>query len=175
MSLQQALTFCDASCTDDLLRAYQHFQSERYFERRLVDCLSQPGTAKAASWLLKHYLEEGFSLDETLVAKTIVTLFKTQQWETQLHLLQCLGMLNIETNLAHQLFQKLKQLSSDKNKLIRAWSYNGLHELAIQFPYYKTEAWQIMSSVSEKEAPSVQARIRKIVKSGYYTLHKDCG
>ncbi|WP_338291750.1 hypothetical protein [Planctobacterium marinum] len=175
MSLQQALTLCDASCTDELLRAYKHFQSEKYFDRRLVECLRQPKTEKAASWLLKHYLEEGFILDELLVRKTLLTLLQTQLWDTRLHLLQCLGMLNIETELAHQLFQKLKLLTADKNKMVRAWAYNGLHEVAKQFPHYKTQTWEILSAVAENEAPSVQARIRKITRLDYYSLQKDCG
>lgn len=175
MSLQQALTLCDATCTDDLLRAYHHFQQEKHFDRRLVEALCQPKSEQAASWLLKHYLEEGFSLDEVLVRKTLLVLLQTQNWNTQLHLLQLLGLLSIDAELVHQLFQKLKMLNYDKNKLIRAWSFNGLHEVAVQFPFYKPEALQILLAVPESEAPSVQARVRKIIKSSHYALHKDCG
>ena len=50
------------------------------------------------------------------------------------------------------------------NKFVRAWSYNGLYELARRDPVYLPEVEQIFELALRDEAPSVKARIRNLQK-----------
>lgn len=175
MSLQQALMYCDASCTEELLGVYHHFSCSKRFLAELVECLKQTQSDRAASWLLKHHLEQGFLIDEPCSRKIVLHAMRVNHWESRLHLLQILPLVQIDSELVHNLFQHLRGLTAESNKLVRAWAYNGLHEIALQYPFYKPEALRLLLAAAESEAPSVQARIRKIMKTGYYDQQENYG
>lgn len=175
MSLQQALMYCDASCTEELLGVYHHFNCSKRFLTELVDCLNQPQSDQAASWLLKHHLEQGYLLDEPMSRKIVLHTMRVNHWESRLHLLQILPLVQIDCELTHNLFQHLKALTAESNKLVRAWAYNGLHQVALQYPFYKPETLRLLLAASESESPSVQARIRRIMQSGYYDQEENYG
>lgn len=175
VSFQQALTWCDASNTEELLNTYEHFRCARRFEARLVDCLKSPDTERAASWILKHHLEQGFLLDNSQSQQVLHCLMGLSHWESRLHVLQSLAHINIEREISHDLFQYLKGLLKDSKKFVRAWAYNGIHEVALQFPYYQAETASLLQSVEDTEVASVKARVNKILKTGYYDLQQDCG
>ena len=56
---------------------------------------------------------------------------------------------------------------TDQNKFVRAWSYNGLYELATSFPSLRKEAERFFDMALADEAASVKARVRNIMKKGF--------
>ncbi len=56
---------------------------------------------------------------------------------------------------------------TDHNKFVRAWSYNGFFELSRQHSEYLDETKQFFQMTMRDEAPSVKARIRNIMKTGF--------
>ena len=169
MSLKQALKLCDASSIDEMLKVYSHFCCEQKFEKDLVAFLAEQPLERAASWVLKHHLEQGFMLSDKNARNVISTFPNLQHWEARLHILQILSLLFLSEKDADELWPSVKVQTQDSNKLIRAWAYNGLHEIAKQAPVYKEEAGELLRSASENdEAASVQARIRKVLKAGDY-------
>ncbi|MCC2605543.1 hypothetical protein [Planctobacterium marinum] len=175
MSFQQALMWCDASNTQELLNTYEHFKCTRRFESKLIACLKQTESDRAASWILKHHLEQGFQLDEAHSIQVLDCFMLMQHWESRLHILQSLSQISIASEVSHNLFQNLKALLDNSRKFIRAWAYNGIHEVALQYPYYQSEVASLLQRVDDTEVASVKARVNKILKTGYYDLQRECG
>ena len=86
-------------------------------------------------------------------------------WDTKLHVLQILPSLTIPSQQFDPLQRNLKENTRSENKLLRAWSFNGLAVLADQHSSLRTEVNGILSSAQNDEAASVRARIRQISKS----------
>ncbi|MEW8322573.1 MAG: hypothetical protein AB2606_07985 [Candidatus Thiodiazotropha taylori] len=61
----------------------------------------------------------------------------------------------------------LRECLTSSNKFVRAWSYNGFYELAIQHPQYQQETKVFFEMAMRDKAPSVKARIRNIMKRGF--------
>ena len=55
----------------------------------------------------------------------------------------------------------------ENNKLVRAWAYNGFYEISRQYPEYKEETKKLFAMAMKDEAPSVKARIRNIMRTGF--------
>lgn len=169
--MKQALKFCDASSVDELLNVYSHFGREKKFEKNLIEFMGKNELERSASWLLKHHLEQGFMLSDRLANSILQTFPKLEHWEARLHILQLLSLLYICDSEVDNLWDSVVIQTQDSNKLIRAWAYNGLHEIAVQFPSFKEKASQYFKIARENdEAGSVIARIKKIVKAGDYSL-----
>lgn len=169
MSLKQALQICDGDSTDEMLRVYAHFQSAKEFEKQLIDCLADRNLERPASWLLKHHLEMGFMLSNKLNDKALQAFQLMEHWEARLHILQMLKLFQINDSMAPELWQVVLQQTQENNKLIRAWSYNALHEISLQHPEYKSQALSYLNFAEKNEqAASVLARVRKIKLNGGY-------
>lgn len=168
MSIKQTLSLCDSSSTEELTEIYWHYQDSKDFEQELVKCLKHEKLQIAASWMLKHHLEQGFMLRPKLSRKVFIHMHNQSHWEAQLHLLQCLPLLEIPLDSVSEVLVFLDDNLTNKNKLVRAWVYNGFHELAQVNSELLPKAKTLFMQALEAEAPSVQARIRNIVKTGLY-------
>lgn len=168
MALKQALLLCDPSSADELTGVYQHFSDLKHFEKHLVACLVENDSHRAASWVLKHHLEQGFLLSDKHTKTVLLAYLDMEHWEARLHILQSIGFLMIPDALTNALYSQLRHQLSDKNKFIRAWTYNALHELAQQQADFQNDVNELLKIAMKEEAPSVTARIRKILKTGLY-------
>lgn len=166
MSLKQALQICDGDSTDEMLRVYFHFRANKDFEKQLVSCLTDTSLESAASWLLKHHLEQGFMLCDQLNDKALQAFQMMVHWEARLHILQMIKLFRIAESAVPELWQVVLQQTQENNKLLRAWSYNALYEIALQHPEYRPQAMKYLHFAEENEqAASVLARVRKIKQS----------
>ena len=169
MSLKQALYFCDANSTDEMLTIYSHFSTEKKFESDLIECLARNDLEESASWILKHHLEQGFMLASKFESMVIKAFFNMDHWEARLHILQILPLVQIAYEQTEDLWHHVEKQTRDKNKLIRAWSYNGLHAIATQHSNYKDKATHYLKkALDEESAASVLVRIKKIMSAGDY-------
>lgn len=174
-TIQQAMEQWDGKSTDDIGNIYQLHSSNSNFMPDLIKSMQQAGLQKAASWLIKHSLEAGALLTSTQTRSLFQQLDKLQQWESCLHILQSIPFLKIPQADIKKLDHFLRQSLTNENKFVRAWSYNGLYELARQHPGDKIdgqsvrqqECLKFFEMAMKDEAPSVKARIRNIIKKGF--------
>jgi hypothetical protein len=120
----------------------------------------------AATWLLKRFQTNGvpFSRDQT--ADVLALLHDETDWEAKLHLLQMMPDFVLPADEKDTLLRVLKDKGylGNSNKLIRAWSYNGLAHLAAQHPAFRDDVAGVLATGQNDEAASVRARIRNILK-----------
>ncbi len=119
----------------------------------------------ASTWLLRRYHQAGAELSPQQTAQLLQVLLRDAYWEVRLHVLQLLGDLCIPPEFVAALWAALIKQIEDRNKLIRAWSYNGLALLAHHYESYRNEALSSLAHGEQDEAASVRARIRQIRKS----------
>ena len=93
-------------------------------------------------------------------------LDKLEHWETKLHILQSIPFMPIEITERKKVDAFLRETLTDPNKFVRAWSYNGFYELAMQHSEYLNETKQFFEMAMRDEAASIKARIRNIMKKG---------
>jgi len=86
------------------------------------------------------------------------------EWETKLHVLQCLSYLTVGKQDVPPLETFLRECLASENKFVRAWAYNGFYELSLQYPQFQVEVDQLLQQALEDEAASVKARVRNILK-----------
>ncbi|MEM9683041.1 MAG: hypothetical protein AAF942_07235 [Pseudomonadota bacterium] len=125
----------------------------------------------ASTWLLKRVQEDGhlFSTEDT--GTLLSLLCDVSHWEARLHLLQLLPGLSIPPERVESVRRALDSdaFLKSPNKLVRAWSYNGIAILADQNPKLRPAVIGLLSAAQEGEAASVRARVRAILKNMSWT------
>lgn len=133
----------------------------------LINCISDDTTGQSISWLIKRFIndnkKEAIS-DRNISNKLIEMIIKFNDFNILLNLLQILQVLIINNSYKDKLYFKLKELINKDNKFIRAWSYNGLYVLSLQYDEYKDDVFELLDFALINECASVNARIRKIIK-----------
>ena len=119
----------------------------------------------ASTWLLRRYHQARAELSPQQTAQLLQVLLRDAYWEARLHVLQLLGDLCIPPEFVAALWAALIKQIKDRNKLIRAWSYNGLALLAHHNERYRNEALSRLAHGEQDEAASVRARIRCLRQS----------
>ena len=120
---------------------------------------------KGATWLLKAYTDQDIKFSKSESNKILPTLTCLHSWEAKLHVLQSLPSISINAKYKQSLEYFIRFALSDKNKFVRAWSYNGFYILSQAYPEYEKEARKFLEMAMRDEAPSVKARIRNILKT----------
>ncbi len=123
-----------------------------------------------ATRLLKWWCERGLSFNKRQSSDLVGLLRKDIPWESRLHILQMLSALSIADEQKSKLHRVLSDNLTHANKFVRAWAYNGLAVLAVRFPEYKKEAYEILEMGMRDEVASVKARIRNVMKASNTTL-----
>ena len=167
MSIKQEIKAWDGKSAEAIQAIYDSHHMKQDFADIIIGLSNDRSIQNGATWLLKTWLTSKNQLDN-LQAKTIcVLLNKFDHWESKLHALQCIPYMQIQKSECKKVEKFLRESLNDKNKFVRAWSYNGFYELAIQHPEYQKEAKQMLDEAMQDEAASVKARIRNILKKGF--------
>ncbi|NIB42821.1 hypothetical protein HBA55_24655 [Pseudomaricurvus alkylphenolicus] len=156
----------DGKSSADIEKLYLKHNPSAELVDGLLSLMAIPETSKGSSWLLKHHLENGGSLEVQQRAELIKQLLPMDDWQSQLHLLQCLPYVTFPARQKKKVERFLRGCLGSENKFVRTWSYNGFYLLADQFPEYREEAQQFLQMALRDEAASVKARIRNIIKQG---------
>ncbi len=167
MSLDQEIAAWDGKSADDIAAVYSRHHGQPAFVDSLVEFSKEPAYQKGATWLLKRWFESGNSLDSQQITTVYSSLQALEDWESRLHLLQCIPHMPIEKPMKPKVEFFLRASLTDSNKFVRAWAYNGFYELALQYPEYVDEVQAIFDLALRDEAASVKARIRNIQKKGW--------
>lgn len=164
MSIEQEIKGWDGKSSVDIGVIYDCYCSNASFVQTLIQLLGMEELQKGATWLLKRHLEEGYKVNASQVSKVIKLLPRLIHWESKLHALQCIPYTKIANRDKKETERFLRKCLSDKNKFVRAWSYNGFYELSLQHSEYMAEAKLFLDMAMRDEAPSIKARIRNIMK-----------
>lgn len=175
ISIAEALLEWDGKSADDIRDIYHQHKEAEDFISQLIAALHEVPLQKAASWLIKHSLEEGTRLTNDQSRHLFQLLDKLQHWESCLHVLQSMPYMSIPQTEIQPLEHFLRHSLTADNKFVRAWSYNGFYELASQYPgdqvagqpRRQKECMQFFDLAMQDEAPSVKARIRNLMKKAF--------
>ncbi len=167
MPLQDSLSSWGGKSSEDIQKIYQQYESSFSFIDDVVTMIASAVEEKAATWLLKHYVEKGNTLSAEHIHTIYHSLPKLTLWEAHLHLLQCMTYMPIQSKDKKVVDIFIRKNLSSENKFVRAWAYNGLYELASCFPDLQAEARSIFAMAMNDEAASVKARIRNIMKKEF--------
>lgn len=168
MHLENQLSQWDNKNTEVLTAIYLQQKTAPDWIDALVAATQKTHSQNAASWLIKHSLEQSaesdLCLNERHIDQLLGSLPLLQHWSARLHLLQCLPYLIIPPHRKRQVETFLRDNLKEPNKFVRAWAYNGFGLLAKEYPEYRQEAKRLFDAAMDTEAPSVRARIRKAGK-----------
>ena len=164
VTLLEEIASWDGKSAAALRSTYDHHGAQEDFIATVLECLADVDLQRAATWLLKRRLEEGNSLSAADCRAVCRGLPAKAHWESRLHLLQCIPYLAISEDDRAGLERFLDTCLASDNKFVRAWTYNGFHELSLRFPRYRERVDRMLDRASETEAASVRARIRNIRK-----------
>lgn len=147
-----------------LKEAYPRIINQNDFLKQLAAWYpNKPTIQQAATWLIKHHLEQKIALDRR-ETQLILSLFPLtvddQNWQAQLHLLQILPLLEITSADLETLLPFIDRWCHSPNKFVRAWAYNGLAVAANHIPELLPEVKERFLLALEEEAASVKARVR---------------
>ena len=164
MTLLEEIASWDGKSVAALRSTYERHGAQEYFIATVLKCLADDDLQRAATWLLKKHLEDGHSLAATGCRAVWRSLSVQEHWESRLHLLQCIPYLAVSEDDCAYLERFLDTCLASDNKFVRAWAYNGFHELSLRNPRYRVRVDRMLDRASESEAASVRARIRNIRK-----------
>lgn len=167
ISLEQKITQWDGKSSDDIEAIYKTHYRSASFITDIISFIGKPGLAKAASWLLKHHFDLNNELKAGEVKRIYRLLPKLDNWEAQLHILQCVPKMPIKNAEKGIVETFLRECLVNENKFVRAWAYNGFYELSMLYPEYKQETKDFFDMAMKDEVASVKARIRNIMKKGF--------
>jgi len=167
MNIVKDITQWDGKSAGDIQKIYDKHHRRTDFSDEIIKLTLNPTYEKGATWLLKAWLESGYTLSKTQIKRIYGLLEQLENWEAKLHVLQCIHFMPIERAEKKQVYSFLRQSIIDSNKFVRAWAYNGLYELSQQHSKYLAETKEFFEMAMRDEAASVKARIRMIVKKGF--------
>lgn len=143
---------------------YERHSADQDFIPTTLAHLADSHLQRAATWLLKRHLDLGHSLSPAECRSVLGSLAAQEDWESKLHLLQCLPHLGVTEEDRGGLETFLDTCVRSDRKFVRAWAYNGFNELALRFPHYRQAVDEMLARASESEAASVRARLRNLRK-----------
>lgn len=164
--IAQRIAAWDGKSSRDISAVYDLHHKDADFANTVIQLVGDTSFQKGATWLLKAWLEDGNKFTDDQIAQIYGLLLDLTEWESRLHVLQCMPFLPIGREQRRNVELFLRTTLVDTNKFIRAWSYNGFYELASQYPEYTEEVQQFFEMAMRDEAASVKARIRNIMKKG---------
>ena len=167
MSLEQDVAHWDGKSSSDIGEIYSRHSKGNAFVPELIQLALQTNSQKGATWLLKRFLESNQKLAASEIEILYNLLPKLEHWETKLHMLQCIPYMPIGELEKRNVEAFLRKCLVENYKFVRAWAYNGFYEMSRQYPEYREEAEEFFQMAMNDEAPSVKARIRKIIKTGF--------
>lgn len=154
----------DGKSVAALQSTFERHRSEKDFVATILEHVAVMESQRAATWLLKRYVETGNSLSAVDCQAVLGVLSDQDHWESKLHILQCLPYLDIREEDCTGLEEFLDACIKSERKFVRAWAYNGFNVLAMHFPRYRKEVDDMLTRAVESEAASVRARIRNILQ-----------
>ena len=148
----------------ELRQFYRNVRHQEDLLDWLIDNAWDDELATNCTWLIKHHLSKQGAADTRQSDEILELLSCLRPWHCQLQLLQSLPHLQISRSMKTPLRLQIDELLKSENKMVRAWTYNAFHLLALQYPEYRSEVEDLLLKSLETEAPSAVARIRALLR-----------
>ena len=168
-TLKADIDLWDGKSKDAIARVYEKHVGDADFLVDVIALIADEPTEIGATWLLKHYFDEGGEpLEENLVTAVYASVDRLSQWEAKRHVLQCMEHLPIPTAQVATVEKFVRACLSDEVKFVRAWAYSAFHELAKQHAQFRLEASRILAeALANETAGSILARVKRKMKQGF--------
>lgn len=168
MGMKEDIATWDGKAIAPIAATYDRCHTQKSFLRDVIALFSDEACARGATWLLKHAIEQDAAVPAALCTRVFAQLKALSHWEARLHVLQCLPHLTIAPGDAEKVARFIRAGMADDATFVRAWSFNGLRELAVQHSTYRDEArGTLEAAVHTEKAASVKVRIRKALAAGF--------
>jgi hypothetical protein len=165
-SLRLDLASWDGKDADAIRAIYGRQVGGRGFVGSLIRLAGEADFEVAASWLIKHHVEQKASdnaLSEAQADAFYRAAARFEHWEARLHALQIMEHAPVPPGSIRDAKRLIERCLADENKFVRAWAYSGFGRLAGSHPRYRAEAEALLADAEANEsAASVRARIRQI-------------
>lgn len=148
---------------------YKRYHNDKSFLTGIIDMMISEPLQNAATWLLKYHLSnKSNKLSETQINAVYKTTPHLKDWQSRLHILQIMALMPVPENRRKETEGFVRSSMTSDIKFVRAWSYDGFYQLALQYPQYRHEAEVIFKNAHENDpAGSVKSRLRNILKIGF--------
>lgn len=162
--LREELTAFDGKALTILGEIEARHDQEKGYRNSLSTLASdpEPTIASGATWLIKHYLENGGSLTTYQIDQLLSSTPTLTDWMAQLHLCQSIKYLDLTKDEAVILIPWLDILASHQRPFLRAWSLDALCYIARHHPAFRHNASVALEAAEKDKAASVRARARNI-------------
>lgn len=164
MSMEFDILAWDGKSKFAIEAVYDQYCARADFVAELLGYCKSEKLQMGATWLLKHHLENEHEISVGEMQEICALMPKQIHGAAQLHMLQIMPFIKITADEVIGLKRYLDGCIKDENKFVRAWAYNGLFELSLQYEQYRTETIILLEVALVEEAASVRARIRNIMK-----------
>lgn len=165
MSLYDDISKWDKKSKQDIATIYSEHSHHSGFIDELLKFAADRDCSDGASWLIKHALEDGATLNAAQINKLCELSDLELAWQSVLHILQILPFMTVPASHKHQMMAFIRQNTEHENKFVRAWAYNGLYEIATTYDEYRDGLLVVLETAEGTEPPAVKARIRNIKKA----------
>lgn len=143
---------------------HENVHNPKFWEELLEIYLNYPDLENATTWLFKHQLDTKRELEVSIVNQLLLRANNVMHWEAQLHLLQIIPSVTLDSTVLESVEQLIRKGLESKNKFVRAWSYTGMYELSFHWPTLKNELLFLCNKGIETESASVKVRIKKVLQ-----------
>ena len=163
--VQQALADYDGKHVDVLEGVLDVTLSAALYKDVLKKVTSDdPKVADAATWLLRAWVMNGRRLSDDELQAWLDVAKTSDQWAPTLHFLQTLASISLPETLEADIYDFCQGHTSHKNKMVRAWAFNGLSLIALQNGSYLDKTRQSLEKGLKDTSPAVAARVKRSVK-----------
>lgn len=156
----------DSKTVRDVVAIYQEFRLQAGFLDSLIGACARPETETAATWLIKHHVEDGqvevSHAQAELYYQNAVSL---TQWQAQLHALQTMDHVALSEQMSTEVYDFVSAAISSDKTLLRAWGYYGLALVALQEPAKKVHAMKTLRRAAQTHSKgAIAVRVRKALE-----------
>ncbi|WP_299499053.1 hypothetical protein [uncultured Roseobacter sp.] len=161
--LVTALRGWDGRSADDITALYTQFHQNPGFVEELVLSCRAPETERAATWLIKHHLEQSaVQFSKETRQQYYQAARHLTHWEARLHVLQCMDHIAIPPDTVEAVWSFAQAAATSDRKLLQAWGLYGLARIAHQFPDYQPAALEVLAKAAQQHPKgAVAVRLRK--------------
>ena len=167
MALRDDILSWDGKSSAAITQVYEAHASSRGFLGRLVSLSGDAECEVGATWLVKHHIEAGASMNQDQADKWYALAPNLSHWGAKLHLLQCMPVVAVPKGRAAKIEKWLSACLTSEKKFVRAWALSGYADLARAHPKYHDQAMDMLEDARENDpAASVRARARQVLNAG---------
>ncbi|RNC80267.1 MAG: hypothetical protein ED559_00155 [Phycisphaera sp.] len=167
MALRDDILNWDGKSAAGITDTYEAHANSRGFLGRLIALSGEPECEVGATWLVKHHIEAGASMNADQTDRWYALAPGLTEWGAKLHLLQCMPAVPVPSGHARRIERWLSACLTIEQKFVRAWALSGYADLARAHPRYHDQAIDMLEDARENDpAASVRARARQVLKAG---------